>query len=212
VPIFLLGLAAGIEWRRERAARASPRLGPALATALVALALSPVVLSPPPYGREDVVPVLEMLRRERKPGDGVYVYYGAAPSIDYYGARHGLPPDAYRVGGCHRGESGRYLAELDSFRGNPRVWLLITHASRHYERSDILGYLDAIGTRKARFSSWPRTPSGEHQPADAFLYDLSDATRLAATSASAFPLRGPSSDDRHVPCGEGPLAIVPSEF
>jgi hypothetical protein len=212
VPVFLLALAAGIEWLRERAASWSPRAAAALAAGLVALAASPVALSPPPYAREDVVPVLEYLRRERKPGDAVYVYYGAAPAVDHYGARHGLAPDDYTVGGCHRGESARYLEELDHFRGRPRLWLLITHASRHFERRDILGYLDAIGTRRDRFSTWPRSARGGHKPFDAYLYDLSDEARLRAASARSFPLRGASSDDRKIPCGEGPLAMIPGEL
>jgi hypothetical protein len=212
IPVFLIALAAGIEWLRERAGRLSPRLGAALATALVVVAISPVLRRPPPYGREDIVPVLDYLQRQRQPGDAIYVYYGAAPTVDFYGARHGLAPDDYTVGGCHRGDSARYLEELDHFRGRPRVWLVMTHASRGREGRDIVQYLEAIGTRRERFGTWPQAVSGRPASAQVLLFDLSDPARLAATSAHSFPLRGPSVSDREIPCGEGPLGMIPGEL
>ena len=212
IPVFLLAIAAGIEWLHRWGSTFSPRAAALGAAALVAFAISPVAIRPPPYGREDVVPLIDHLRAQRRPGDAVYVFYAAAPAVDFYAARRGLAPEDYFVGGCHRGDSAGYLEELDQLRGRSRVWLLITHASRHNERRDVLGYLETIGTRKQRLTTWPRAVSGKPQPADLYLYDLSDATRLRAASARTFPLHGPSDADWHVPCGQGPIAIVPGEF
>jgi hypothetical protein len=210
VPVFLLALAAGIAWLRRLASARAPRLGDALAAALVLLAVAPVVLRPPPYSREDVAPVLEQLRYARQPGDAIYVFYGAAAAVAFYAERYGLRDDDYVVGGCHRGRSRRYLAELDHFRGRPRVWLLVAHASRHSEREDLIAYLDALGTRRAHVASHARLVEGIDQPFEAFLYDLSDAQRLASVSAQSFALRGPESDG-HEPC-TGPIALVPGEL
>src|SRR5262249_23122802 len=112
LPVFLLALAAGIDALRRRVDALSPRIGAALAATLAAVAVAPVLLRPPPYGREDMVPVLEYLQKQRQPGDAVYVFYGAAPATTYYAKRYGFSPADYRIGGCHRGDSRRFFDEL----------------------------------------------------------------------------------------------------
>jgi len=213
LPFFLIALAAGIEALRARAARASPALGAIAVAALLLPPLLPVARQPPPYYREDLASVLEQLRARRQPGDATYVFFAAVPSFEWYAARYGLARESYALGGCHRDSDGRpYLEELDHFRGRARVWLLLTHASRDYERHDLLGYLDAIGTRRDRIVARSRAPGKRPQNAEAFLYDLSDPERLRAARAADFPTRGPSPDDARVPCDEGPMQSVRGDF
>jgi hypothetical protein len=210
VPVFVLALAAGVEWLRRQAGARAPRLGNALAAALVLTAIAPVALRPPPYAREDVAPLLAHLRDQRRPGDAIYVYYDVAPAVSFYAERYGLGADDYAVGGCHRQQSRTYLAELDTFRGRPRLWLVVTHASRPHEGQELIDYLDALGVRLDHFASRSRMVDGPPRPAEAILYDLSDAQRLESVRADGFALRG-SGDWRHTPC-KGPLAMIESEF
>ena len=69
------------------------------------------------------------IESKRQPGDVTYVYYGAAPVMSVYAQSFGYQPGDDFVGGCHRGESRRYLEELDTFRGSERVWIVLTHDS-----------------------------------------------------------------------------------
>jgi hypothetical protein len=209
VPTFFLAIGAFAETIRRWAAALSPPLG-ALALLLIAgPAVYPIVKTPPVYHLDDMKPVLSYVRANRRPGDAVYVYYGAAPEMSLYAAEYGFREDEYSVGGCRRGDTRRYFDELDTFRGRPRAWILMTHALRTYrERSDLLGYLDAIGTRldaTAVESHLPNQPGG---PAEAFLYDLSDPGRLAAATRNSAKVTGRSSRTSQLGCGEGPLAMV----
>jgi hypothetical protein len=214
VPIFLLTLSVGIETVRRWASFGSHSfflkgLGWVLYGALGAAALSPLIKMPPVYHVEDMKPVLAWLRAERRTGDRIYTYYGAAPATAYYAGRFGLRDEDYAVGGCHRGDGRRYLQEIDSFRGNPRVWVLLTHSLPEFqERADILRYLDTIGTRRQEFVVSSRTLDNRGFPAEVYLYDLSDSTKLGGASAPSFPLMGPVSPEAGWRCLFGPQVMI----
>jgi hypothetical protein len=53
------------------------------------------------------------------PGDVLYVYYRGRHAVNFYGSREGITN--YIVGGDYKKAEG-YLRELDSLRGNKRVW------------------------------------------------------------------------------------------
>jgi len=195
VPIFLLGLAEAIGCLVGLAQR---RVGPVLGGAVLLLGLPlayPVAASPPPYGSENIKPVLRYLREHRQAGDPVYVYHGTIPAFEYYAPRLGFGPAGETIiGPCHRGNTRLYLGELDRFRGQRRVWLLFAHSVSLYdERGDILRYLDAIGARREQYLAPSRGPArtdpAHLDTADTYLYDLSDPARLALASAATFPLR-----------------------
>jgi hypothetical protein len=214
VPTFLLALSVAIETVREWASRASASffargLGWALYAALGGAALWPIFKMPPAYHVEDIKPVLAYLQAERRAGDRVYTYYAAAPATAYYAERFGLHDEDYAVGGCHRGDPRRYLQELDSFRGSPRVWVLLTHSLPEFqERADILRYLDAIGGRRQELAVSPRTFDNRGFPAEVFLYDLSDPIKLGRASALSFPLAGPVSPEGAQRCLFGPQVMI----
>ena len=206
LPSFFLGASAAIDWLRSRASTVSPYAGIAVVVLLAGSAILPIVHRPPPYWIDDVKPVLLYLQQHRLPGDAVYVYYDTGPAISFYAHRFGMREKDYAAGGCHRGDTRAYLPELDRFRGQPRVWVLATHADPRYgERDNILRYLDAMGRRRDSrvFPSW--TVTGYSTPAEIYLYDLSDMKRLNAISAASFRLDG-REDPR--PCDHGPTAMA----
>jgi hypothetical protein len=213
VPSFLLAIGAAIDAVYRICARISKPLGAFIAVALLAPGVYPIAISPPPYRTEDVKPVLSYVRDRWQPSDSVYIYYGAAPATAFYAARYGFNRGDYAIGGCHRGDSRRYLRELDTSRGRSRVWLLLTHSLPYYrEREDILSYLDAIGARRDELVVQSYAVGRNPRPVEAYLYDLSDAGRLANGAADSFPLTGPSSALQGFGCEAAAQAMIPSDF
>jgi hypothetical protein len=211
LPSFFLAIATSIDGLRRLASRWSQPLGWLTAVLLVAPAAYPMLTVPPVYHREDIRPVLAHIQAARHSGDGMYVYFGAAPAVSFYGDGYGLAPGDYAVGGCHRMQAVRYLEELDTFRGRSRVWVVITHAiPALHERENILQYLDTIGVRRDTFAVAPHLVGNRGLPAEAFLYDLNDPGRLGAAAAASFPLIAPTSPDARFVCGAGPDAMVPA--
>jgi hypothetical protein len=103
-----------------------------------------------PILREELRPVAQYVALHRKPGDTIYVYYGAAQAFRYYAPREGIPDSAFTVGTCARTDWRGYTAQLDSLRGRPRVWLVLSHPFlRGGIREDSLftTYLAHIGHR-----------------------------------------------------------------
>jgi len=190
VPALLLLVAEG-------AVRLAELARTRVAVVLLSLAVAGPVLielwrSPPVWRLDEVRPVLAELQRRRNPGDAVYAYYPTWQALRFYGPRYGLGFDAIDLGACHPQDIHDYLRELDRYRGG-RVWFLTAFAlARLGERQAMLGYLDAIGVRKDAIEGPPTTRPGMittreawtgRPPAAAYLYDLSDARRLAAASA-----------------------------
>ena len=80
-----------------------------------------------PYAEiEDIQSVLLELRSHIAPGDGVYVYSGAVPALDFY-VKERDPRFAY--GDFHREEPGKYVPEMlaDLPQGTSRVWVVLSH-------------------------------------------------------------------------------------
>jgi hypothetical protein len=205
VPGLFIAIGASVEGLWQLVRPISSALAGAIVFGLVAPAVYPVVKLPPPYLNEHMKPVLAMVQAERRAGDAIYVYYGAAPAVAFYAPQYGLSRTEYSIGRCHNGNSRRYLQEVDKFRGSPRVWVLITHALRRYrEREDILAYLDTIGTQKRSMTVASRAVDRTPLPAEGYLYDLSDAGKAATASAATFTLRGAMSVDPRMSCVDKP--------
>ena len=83
---------------------------------MVAIPVHALTIDPPPYPLEETKPVLTRIRMSWQPGDQLYVYYGAAQAMNFYGQDSGFVREDYRIGGCHRGDPRAYLGELDDFR------------------------------------------------------------------------------------------------
>jgi len=212
-PSMILAIGALIAAGHGLVGRYSMPAAAVIALGLTAPALYPVVSTPPPYRIEHVKAVLAHLQDNREATDAIYVYYGAAPAVSVYDAAFGLSRAEYAVGGCHRGESHRYLEELDNFRGNARVWLVLTHSLPIYrEREDMLAYLDAIGTQKERVIVASHAVGPARAPAEVYRYDLSTVSKLASAKASTFALTGQDSVNAQNNCDNGPQVMIPSDF
>ena len=196
VPTALLCVAEAIGRMAEVATARVGYLGHG-AIALTLLGIYPLLVSPPPYAGENIKPLLERLRERRAPGDAVYIYYGAAYAVRYYGSQYDLRSNDYDVGACSRRAPRSYLRQLDGYRGKPRVWVVIAHSLPQYgERENILRYLDAIGTRRDSLIVRARgIRSFNPDWADMYLYDLSDARKLTSAFADTFELGGSPFDE-----------------
>lgn len=78
--------------------------------------------------REELRPILVRVSAARMPGDGVYVYYGAAPAYAYYHMA-GLAPEADVVQeGWPAGEMEEQVAGARrAADGRQRLWLIFAH-------------------------------------------------------------------------------------
>jgi hypothetical protein len=209
LPLFVLAIAASIERLRVFATEPLGTRG-SLVALLTLPALSTVALLPPPYKVQNVRPALAHLQTHRQPGDRIFVYYAISPGFRWYAPLYGFNDGTYDVSGCHRGEPGRYLDEIDTLRGQARVWVVLAHAFVNRERENIVGYLDAIGAQKERFVSPTRlTTFPGYPPVEVLLYDLSDPVRLSASSAATFPLvQGGGFAGARYGCLHGPQVMV----
>ena len=67
--------------------------------------------------------------------------------MSFYAASYGIQRNDYSVGACHKGDGRSYAREIDTFRGDRRVWIVVTHPSAG-DGAYILAHLDAIGVHK----------------------------------------------------------------
>jgi hypothetical protein len=193
IPSLLLLAAIGV---KEIAALARVKRGSAvvLATATIfVLVVSAQALyaAPPVYRREEITPAIAYLRHESRPSDRSYVYYGAVPAYEFYDVSDALPARA-TMGGCHRGDSPAYRAELDVLRGSTRVWLLFAHETpRLREREMMLAHLDGFGRERDSMVVHGRDTNGKSTYVRLYLYDLSSSP--SRDSAGARGLATPDS-------------------
>lgn len=94
---------------------------------------------------EQLAPVLERVRAEYRPGERVFVYYGAVPAFTFYTRGAPFPPGAVTLGTERRTDPVAYRAELAELRGP--VWVVVSH--RHgTEEAALLATLDCRGARE----------------------------------------------------------------
>ena len=159
VPLELILIGKSVE-TLSRGLRARPTLA-----LFAALALSGYLLYGPvttsleyflhPKYYEHIRPSMAYLESAWKEGDEMYISYGAVPAFRYYAPAYGLEKIHYEAG-----QHGDYsnppiiLQRLDSFKGQKRVWILMSHV---YEKEDfnekdfLLTYLDQMGEKKREF-------------------------------------------------------------
>jgi hypothetical protein len=119
----------------------------------------------PPYGKEEIRPVLQYIRAHEQPGDLVYVHWGAGPAFRYYHDYRGYEFEQWKAGICSDWNKPRYVEELDNLAHDDnvrRIWFLISH-DRSHERAFFLETLDGMGTRADAFQT---------RGASAYLYEL----------------------------------------
>ena len=159
-----------------------PRLAiPAVLYALALLISLPMLIyvyavsnEPPPHRSQSSQPVLRELKKQMQPGDVLYVYYRGRHAVNFYGPKEGITN--YLVGRDYKTAEG-YLRELDSLRGNKRVWFFYSQWVPPKPFPDTMkAYLGGvIGKEIARI----KDPNIENPDVDkegvaeAILYDLS---------------------------------------
>jgi uncharacterized membrane protein len=181
LPGILLLVVEGVDQVRHAAAARWQPLGATVVLLATTTAAYALYQHYPVYPNQPMRQVLQYVQARRQPGDPVYVYIGARHAVGYYGAHYGLPPQAVTIGGCPRDQRG-LLRDLDQFRGQPRLWVIVSHAIGPIpERETMLGYLDAIGVQRDTILI-PVSRSS------AYLYDLSDPGRLRGASAATHVL------------------------
>ncbi|MBC8086504.1 MAG: hypothetical protein H7Z40_04510 [Phycisphaerae bacterium] len=186
--IFVL-IALGIDVLRRQLDRIARPIGYTWMAGWTMLPVVAIAGYLPPYRVEEIKPVLQYVRDQWREGDAVYGFFAAGHGLAYYGPQLGFSSTDIVVGACHHGEAREYFKELDTFRGRARVWAVFAHdLSRYQARAEVLNYLDQIGTvRDSVISVSPALPRFV-VGAQAYLYDLSDSTRLAAMNAQTMPL------------------------
>jgi hypothetical protein len=104
---------------------------------------------------EHIRPTMEYLRDSWKDGDVMFVSNGALPAFRFYAPFYGLENIPYRFGQREDYENPQnILSQLESFKGQPRVWILLSHVyekGNFNEKDFILNYLDQIGEKKREF-------------------------------------------------------------
>lgn len=188
VPPVLLLMAEGAEALRSSANASLPGTSAVLVTLLLldpgiyilqhfakphAEIVQPGVMFP-----EEMRPVVAYLGNHEKPGDLVYVFYGAEPAFDYYAERDSFPLNNVEIGTAAGNDPQKYESDLDRLRGR-RVWVVFSHIHGvgAQESKYIEFYLGGLG---------PKLDSLSVAGADAYLYDLRNAAvPPAAQSQSA---------------------------
>uniref|UniRef100_A0A7V0Z633 Glycosyltransferase RgtA/B/C/D-like domain-containing protein n=1 Tax=candidate division WOR-3 bacterium TaxID=2052148 RepID=A0A7V0Z633_UNCW3 len=120
-----------------------------------------------PRAPEELKPVLEYLKKNKKDEDIVYVYYGAINAFKYYKNKFFNPDESFVLGIESRKDWSGYYQDIEKLKGNKRVWFIFSHIATHLggnEEKVFLSYLNLIGSKIELF-----TTSG----ASAYLYDLS---------------------------------------
>jgi hypothetical protein len=196
LPAILLLLAEGVDRVRSAVALGWRPLGSAIVALAAITSVHTLYAHLPSYPDKDIRDVFAYVQARRQPEDAVYTFYNAGHAIAYYGPQYDLLPQDVVIGACPGSNTRRLLNELDSFRGKPRLWVIISHAVGPFrEREAMLGYLTTMGTQRdslvigrSRLSS------------SAYLYDLSDAERLRAASADTHILPARENGIREFPC------------
>jgi hypothetical protein len=183
LPLYIAAAVAAAEFLGEFLARR--KAGAYASVLLIPGALMALRGRTPPQTRQHLRPVLQHLAAHEKPGDAVWVYYGAGLAFNYYARLIHVSGDV-RVGDCAGPDRRDYLRQVDAERGRARVWVVMAHTgpSRFDERRMIVAYLDSIGHRLDEFHAPPQDTTVDR--AQLYLFDLSDAERLTHGSAERF--------------------------
>jgi hypothetical protein len=125
-PMLLVMLGFGLEGLRQLRLK---RWGMALATGAATILIMSSCSATSQYlkgpSRENITPILQVLVSSLRPGDRIYVYYGARPAFTYYNRLWVLP---WIEGVSSRGQIDVYFRQIDQiFQMKGRVWLVFSH-------------------------------------------------------------------------------------
>jgi len=181
-----IGVLAGAAWNR---ARAVPQ---ALALLLSVPPVYRVAAYPPPYQWTVTGSYMTQIRERWQPGDVIYATYGRSLEVLYSAPRFGLREHDYVIGPCDFSDPRVTLRAADALRGRRRAWVIVG-TGRYFPYSPEYAYLRTIGVRRdslpVRLPGSIRTsPAVPFDIGTAYLFDLSDSTRLAHATADTYVL------------------------
>ena len=179
-----IGTIAMAAWGRARP------VGTAIAALLCVPPIYRIVAYPPPYQWTVTGAYLAQIRDRWQPGDVVYSTYGRALEVLHSAPRFGLAPRDVIIGPCDFDDPRLALRAVDALRGRARAWVIVG-TGRYFPYSPEYAYLRTIGVRRDSLSAnVPGTiRQFDPQPFDigtAYLFDLSDSTRLARATAETY--------------------------
>jgi hypothetical protein len=134
-----------------------------------------------PHTSHDMRPAIREFARRSRPGDRLFVFYGARQAFAFYRGRFQVPDSAIVLGGCHRPEWREYLREVDALRGKSRVWVLVAHpqvVNGVREGALIENYLEEVAPRLGKWGN---------KDAFVMLYDMRLVQPLRRNPASWHP-------------------------
>ena len=148
-PILFLFVAEGTEQLRQKTKKKSKFSGVILLVLLFFYpALNTYEIIRKPKTREEIKSVISYLKEYQKKQDILYIYYGASTAFKYYAERYNFKEGEYVLGRKYRWNFEIFKEDLDTLRGNKRVWILFSHIYKDEEKLSIQ-YLDTIGRKKA---------------------------------------------------------------
>ena len=181
-----IGVLAGAAWRRLRG------VPQALAFALCVPPIVRVIVYPPPYQWTVTGSYLAQIQQRWQPGDVLYSTYGRSLEVIQSAPRFGLAERDYVAGPCSFDDPRVALRAVEPLRGKSRVWTIVG-TGQYFPYSPEYAYLRTIGIRRdslpVRLPGSIRT--APPQPSDigtAYLFDLSDSTRLARATGETYEL------------------------
>ena len=181
-----IGVLAAARWRRLRGA---PQ---ALAVALCVPPMARIITYPPPHQWTVTGSYLAQIRERWQPGDVLYSTYGRSLEVMQSASRFGFTPRDYLVGPCNFSDPRASLRAVEPLRGRSRVWLIVG-SGQYFPYSPEYGYLRAIGIRRDSLGvklpgSIRQGPVAPFDIGTAYLFDLSDSTRLARATTETYRL------------------------
>lgn len=188
IVVTLIGVSAG-----AIAARLGG--GAAATSATLALLLAPSVLELsrhlPPYAPQSVRPLLELMRRELRPGDRAYIPYASWQAWVHYAPRVGLASVPVHLGSCHGERLDAYRDEVTALDGGARTWTLFVPAGRIEDPAIVAQAADARAPRLLTRVEPGRDARGKPRDVTLYLHDAAPrggegigAARFAPAPAS----------------------------
>jgi hypothetical protein len=192
IAVFLFGVGESIGVLAAAAWGRATTAARALAVLLCVPPVYHVVAFPPPYQWTVTGSYLTAIRDRWQPGDVVYATYGRAPEVLYSAPRFGLSARDVVPGPCNHEDPRAALRAADALRGRRRAWVIV-ESGRYFPGSPEYGYLRAIGVRRdslrvdlpGSVRVWKPSP---FDIGTAYLFDLSDTTRLKQATADTYTI------------------------
>ena len=133
-PVICLGAAVSLVYCVDTFAKSFSRIGLGFLACLITVAGALQIRSIAPYAEiEDTRSILQPLQADVRPEDGVYVYSGAVPAIDFY--FKGRNPQ-FLYGDFHREAPEKYSTEFQAgiSPGASRTWIVFSHVYQEEDR------------------------------------------------------------------------------